>query len=230
MWKLLKAEIRYRKDIFLLIFLSSVIYFIFLFFYFGKNRPDNNTGLYFLVYMFFCIIVTVVFNPWIREKRNRRFLVLPVSIRTIGFVRFTAEIIYWLALIALFFGYSLLAKTFVVDKETLFALCAQTGIVLMGYSLASFWGDMIWPIASESSHSLVEKIIGSLLKLFIPVQLFLLFIIQFTGMIQCYDKVKGIYYYMYQTAAGASVLFLLGIILFILSIFIFEHRKSYLEN
>jgi hypothetical protein len=132
MWKLLKAEIQYRKDIFLLIFLSSVIFFIFLFFYFGKNRPDKNTGLYFLVYMFFCIVFTVVFNPWIREKRNRRFLVLPVSIRTIGLVRLTAEIIYWLALIALFFGYSLLAKNFVVDKETLFALCAQTGIVLIG--------------------------------------------------------------------------------------------------
>jgi hypothetical protein len=230
MWKLLKAEIAYRKDIFLLIFLSSVIFFIFLFFYLGKNWPDKNVGFFFLVYMVFCIVVTAAFNPWIREKRNRRFLLLPVSIRTIGIVRIAAEIIYWFILIALFLGYSLLTNAFTVNKETLLALYAQTGIVLMGYSLACFWGDMVWPIDSESSVSLVEKIIGSILKLFIPVLLFLLGIIQFIGMSQCYDKVKDIYYHMYQTAAGASVLFFPGFILFILSIFVFEHRKSYIEN
>jgi hypothetical protein len=230
MWELLKAEIEYRKDIIFLIFLSSVIIFIFLLVYFRKNWPDKNVGFYFLVYMVFCIVVTAAFNPWIREKRNRPFLLLPVSIRTIGIVRIAAEIIYWFILIALFLVYSLLANAFTVNKETLLALYAQTGIVLMGYSLACFWGDMVWPIDSQSSLSPVEKIIGSILKLFIPLQLFLLGIIQFIAMGQCYYKIKDIYYHMYQTATGASALFFPGLILFILSIFVFEHRKSYLEN
>jgi hypothetical protein len=235
MWRILKAEIAYRKDIFLLIVLSSIIAYIALLSFYKKNWPDKNIGFFFLVYMFFCIAATVIYNPWVKEKRNRLLVPLPVSIRQIGMARITVEMIYWLALIALFFVYGLISKTFIVNRNTLLALYAQTGIIFIGYSLACFFVDMILPYDTRGFsglrglNSIIEKIIRTILRVLLPAQVFLLFTIQFIGASRSYFHRNDIYYQLFQTGAGASVLFFPGLILLILSIFIFEQRKSYLE-
>jgi hypothetical protein len=232
MWKLIKAEIAYRAEIFLLIFLSSILVLFVLIAHYKKNWPGKNIAFIFLGYMFFCILITVVFNPWRKEQRNRRLIPLPVSIRQIGTARITVEIIYWLALTALFFIYAFISKTFSVNINSLLALMAQTGLVLIGYSLACFFLDRVSDTDTGGPNrfdSIIEKILRSTLKFLLPAQIFLLTVIQLIGIKNCYFENKDIYYRIFRTLTGASILFFPGLILLILSIYVFEHRKSYIE-
>jgi hypothetical protein len=227
MWKLLAIEMMYRKNIFLSIFSVSAVAFTLTAFYYEKKWPDRNTGFYFLVYMFSCIIITAVNSPWIKEKRNRLLTPLPVSVRAIAAARSLAELVYWLMLVILFIGFGLLSGAFALNQQMLTALWAQTGIVLMCWAFACFFVDMLPPADNGDSASLLTKFTGSLLKILLPMEVFLLFIIQFIAADQCCFARPDIFYRMFQTGTGASLLFFPGLILFVLVIFIFERRKAY---
>lgn len=233
MWKLLKAEIGYRKEIFLLIFLSSIPVFILLtnLRVLDENiEPGKNIAFIFQFYMLCCIFVTVIYNPWIREKRNRRLVPLPVSIRKIGLARAAAEIAYWLFLIILFVAAGLLSKKFVLNGHALLALLGQTGVLLIAYSLACFFLDMILPIDSSGSGSLIERGAAFVLKLLLPLEVFLLLIIQSAAIVSANQGKRGIFYRVFQTGWGAAAVLFLGLVLFVCCLFLFERRRTYADR
>jgi hypothetical protein len=198
-------------------------------FFISTGEQNRNSAFIFLLFMMLLMIATVAFNPWFKEKRSRLLLVLPVSIRRAALVRLAAELFYWLLLVISLLILCLFSADFSADKNLLLALCAQTGFILVIYSLAAFLIDIVLPVHPVSSFPRVEKIIRFLLRILLIVLGSVLLIIQLIGLAVLYEGKRDIYFYLFQTVPGAAVILFTGLVLVVLSLFLFEHRRSYVD-
>ncbi len=129
-------------------------------------------------------------------------------------------------MIALFIVYDFLSRYFLIDTRTVLALCAQTGMALLIFSLYFFWDDL----KDTFNQSLnTRKTMG-----FMAVGLFLILcFIALAGVIHTYQGKHSSLFdlflsWLYQSNSGVMLSAFLGVILSILTVYTFQLRKSYL--
>jgi hypothetical protein len=140
-WRLLKAEIVYNMPVFSSILLTSLVGFLGLHFYpmiFRQTPANMNTGFIYLSLAYFFFVMALLATPWAKEKRPRQLVCLPVSVRRIGRAHLSLHLVYWLAILALFFLWTGISKHFSVNLSVLVALGVLTGVSFFVYSLIAF--------------------------------------------------------------------------------------------
>lgn len=141
MWRLLKAEVVYNTPVFWAILLTSLLGFLGLHFYpiiFRQTLANMNTGFIYLSLAYSFFVMALLATPWAKEKRPRQLVCLPVSVRRIGRAHLSLHVIYWLAILALFFLWTGISKYFSMNLSVLLALCVLTGDSFLVYSLIAF--------------------------------------------------------------------------------------------
>jgi uncharacterized membrane protein YidH (DUF202 family) len=230
MWRLFKAELKYRLDIFILYGLAFITVFVLTRFIPLHSAGTGNSSFQFQVFMMIFFLVSIPINPWLKEKRTRRFMVLPVSVRQVARARLAVELIYWLLLVCMILVFCLIAGDFGADASFLLSLATQTGIVLTAYFFLSFTADILAPPQPVSSSPIIEKVTASLVFFLLVLLAVVSMTIMFAALQNFSDGKREIFAHIFLTVPGASITLFTGLGLVILSLFLFEHRRSYLMN
>ena len=223
MWSLLKAEIQYNTPIFWYIIICSVLGFfaIHLMPVITGEVPENqNSGSIFLSLMVAYFVMSMLANPWGKEKRTRQFIKLPVSLQHMRVAHFLVYVLFWIILVFFFVLFTLVSQYFIVDSSIFLMLCVQTGLVLFIYALSGFLGcfpDSIWRKSIEIMFLLV------------------LLFIAIAGVIHTYQTavdshfVDSILSWIYRSKLSASLwlFFGLGLTIFVV---LFGNRQSYRDT
>ncbi len=141
MWRLLKAEIIYNTPVFWSILLTSLLGFLGLHFYpiiFRQTLANMNMGYIYLSLAYSFFVMALLATPWAKEKKPRQLVCLPVSVRRIGRAHLSLHVIYWLAILVLFFLWTGISEYFSMNHSMLIALLVLTGISFLVYSLIGF--------------------------------------------------------------------------------------------
>lgn len=232
MWKIIKSELHYQASNLFYISFSSLLVFSLLSFnwlFSAEFKRNINIGNLFFIFMLICIFTILIINTWSREHRNRLVLQLPLSLRSISLARISIQIFFWIVLLGLFFIYSLLSPYFRVPGKTLTLLTGQTGIVLISFALISFWRDMVLPIKSSTGKAPVEKTISLILNVLSPLFLNILGLMQLVLIVQCSIGRENLLTRIWLNHAVAWSVLLLGLILSVLSVLVFEKKRTYLD-
>jgi hypothetical protein len=141
MWLLLKAEIKYNIPILWYIVICSVLGFLAIQFWpeLTNETPENaNSGTIFLSLMVAYFIMSMLSNPWGKERRTGQFVRLPVSLQQIRISHLLLYVLYWILLVSIFLCCVLISNYFLLDYSTVLILCVQTGVAFVFYALFGF--------------------------------------------------------------------------------------------
>jgi hypothetical protein len=225
------AEILFYKKIFLNTILVSVFSFGILHNWpmiTGEIPPNENIGYISISHMFFFFLAAIFqMTFWKKNYQYRRQMLLPVGLRQVGILRWIIISMYWITMIALFIIYDLLSRYFLIDARTVLALCAQTGMALLIFSIYFFWDDLkdTFKQSLSTRRAIAVMTVGlSLIVCFIAL----------AGIIHTYQGKNNSVFdlflsWLYQSNSGVMLSVLLGAILSILTLSTFQLRKSYLE-
>ncbi|UCC38549.1 MAG: hypothetical protein JSV96_12020 [Candidatus Aminicenantes bacterium] len=222
-WQVLKAEIKYNNLVFLYIFICSVLGFFVLHYWtriFKEVPPNNNIGYLSLAYMFSYFVMAFLGTPWSKEKRPRQLVSLPISIRQIGAAHLIIFIIYWMAIVMLFFVYSVVSRYFYLDSMTIISLGSMTGLVLIVYTLLAFLAGF-----PESVGRKILEISTILIFIFISVA-GIVHIFQEKGDHHVIDRILS---WIFKSEVSAIILVCCGLGFPVLRLILSRQRSSYVE-
>ena len=223
MWALIRAEIVYNSPILLYIVICSVLGFSGIHFMpliTGDSPLNPNSGIIFLSLMVAYFIMSILSNPWGKEKRTRQLIKIPVSLQNIKISHFLVYVLYWILLVFIFLFCTWVSKYFVLDSPAFLILCVQTGIALFIYAL--------FAIISCFPDSVGRK----------SIEVFLLLIFLFisiAGVIHTYQAkgdshfVDSALSWIYRSKISASLWLILGLGLSLL-VLRFANRRSYSDT
>ena len=222
MWPMLRSEIKYNIPILWYILICSALGFLAIHFWpvlTGEMPSNQKSGTIFLSLMVAYFIMTILSNPWGKERRTRQFIRLPVSLRQIRVSHFLLYVLYWIVLVFIYLCCVLLSRYFILDFPTLLLLCVQTGIAFAFYSLIG--------IVTCFPESIGRKVIEAFLLL-------LFVFISIAGVIHTYQAegdsffVDNVLSWLYQTELSAALWLVLGFGLALLVVR-YAGRKSYAD-
>jgi len=222
MWQLFKSEIKYNMPILWYIIICSVMGFLAIHFWpvlTGEVPSNQNSGTIFLSLMVAYFIMSMLSNPWGKEKRTQQFIRLPVSIQLIRISHFLLYVLYWILLVSIFLCCVLLSHYFLLDYPTFLILCVQTGVAFVFYSLFGF--------VTCFPESVGRKTIEVFLLLFFA-------FISIAGVIHAYQAggdsffVDSVLSWIYRSKLSAALWLIFGFGLAFLVIR-FGERKSYAD-
>ncbi len=185
----------------------------------GEVPTNKNSGTIFLSLMVAYYIMSMLSNPWGKEKRTRQFIMLPVSLRHIRISHFLLYVLYWILLVSIFLLYTLVSKYFVLNSATFLILCVQTGLVFFFYSL--------FGLVSCFPESVSRKSTEIFLLLFFS-------FISIAGVIHTYQAkddahfVDSVLSWLYRSKLSAVLWLIFGLGLAFL-VLRFTKRKSYAD-
>jgi hypothetical protein len=223
MWPLFRAEIQYNSPIFWYVVTCSVLGFLGIHFMpeiTGDAPLNPNSGTIFLSLMVAYFIMSMLSNPWGKEKRTRQLLKLPVSLQQIKISHFLVYVLYWILLVFIYLLCTLVSKYFILDASAVLMLCVQTGIAFFIFALFGFVSCFPDSVGRKS------------------IEIFLLLIFLFisiAGVIHTYQGkgdshfVDSVLSWIYRSKLRASfwLIFGLGLTLLVLR---FANRKSYADT
>jgi hypothetical protein len=237
MWRLFISEFFYNKRI--LSFLIGVSFFNLIAIHnwpliSGETPPNMNTGYLSISHIFYYFVIAILMMTWFnKEKKERLYIQLPITVIKIGILRLLIFITYWIILLALLYCFTYMSKYYSVDQTTILSVISQTGIAFSIFSLFFYWQDLRGHISgkNKTSHSLKRKIIGT-----IAIVLTLMFgFIATAGIVHNYqiqDKFGAasidIWKWIYKSQAGAIIFFTTSLLMALLTIVTYRKRKSYI--
>jgi len=219
MWKVIKSEICYRVNTLIWIVLSSLaIYFLISsnWIFDKTGQRQYNLGLIFLIYMLIVFAVLLILKAWSKENRDRQLILLPISLRFIGWIRIFLDIVLWLILIGIFLIFALISDHFSLNLSAWWLLAMVTGCVLVVISMAFFWRDLVIPVKNRSSNLLIDRILSLAINFLIPGFFYIL-------------GLKSVLTQVFFNPDVSLAVFLTGILFAVSSIIFFEKRTSYLK-
>lgn len=230
MMKILIAEIFFYKKIFFNTIFVSIFSFGILHNWpiiTGEIPPNMNIGYISISHMFFFFLAAIFqMTFWKQNNQYRRQILLPIKLRQVGILRWIIISVYWITMIALIIAYDSLSRYFLIDTKTVLALCAQTGMALLIFSVYFFWDDL-----KDTFNQNLYR--GKTIR-FIAVATFLILcFIALAGVIHTYQGRNSSSFdlflsWLYQSNSGVLLSIFLGMILSILTVTTFQLRKSYL--
>lgn len=205
MWLLLKAEIAYNMQTFLLILLTSLLGFLGIHFWPEVSRQklaNVNTGYVYLSLAYSYFVMAILVTSWAKEKRPRQLACLPVSVREIGAAHGILHLIYWIVIVALFFVWIWISPYFVLNSSVFLALGVLTGISWLVFSIIA--------VTSRFQDSVVMGAIQLISILFLGS-------IIVTGIVHNYQRqgdnhwVDSFLSWIFQSPASALICMMLGV-------------------
>jgi hypothetical protein len=211
MWKLIKSEISYYKILIVTLYLVTIPFFI-------LNVMVNNFEQYVARMMILILpIVGIITNR--EEKRSKKIPLhvrLPIPLRQIAISRLGIWLPFWISLMFLFWLSSLIGNH---GHNTLWLILTimNAMIILMLFSIIIF----------DLRYCFKIRVTG---KRFMPILATISIILATLYVLITFSNEARSFLTLYLfTSQVASVSALLCIMLLLVSVFIFEHRKSYLE-
>jgi hypothetical protein len=218
MWNLIKADIVYNRALF--VFLYSVILIAVV-----TNAIHGKLEEALATLAFFSVVVIGVTAgiEELKTKRLRFFAGLPLSARHLAILRYLVFVPYWASLMLLVWLSSLISQQGQIGLDYLWWILTRTG------------GMFIWIACMNLSQdsTFIYKAKGSGYVLKWTVLLFGVFggpfIYFVTNVRYQSDLVFFFVFNMFQNSTGALALFLLSLGLMVLSVVVYQQRRSYTE-
>lgn len=229
MWKILKAELSYNKYV-LVIPYGVVLYVIIANVSQGWSNVELNLpGVRAMMVVAAAVIFLFSIVTFFKEKRERYFTLLPLSIRQIGISRLLFLITVWLSFILLFWISTLTVTPYQLST-ILWGTLSLTGFILMANAYIFIHRDLKF-----CSSGKFQKI---LITFFYPIMIiigYLLWYLLFAVPVPYFEFFKPLntlneeFSNISTSLMGFSIFIVLGMSFTVLSVFVFKRRRSYLE-
>jgi len=218
MWNMIKADIAYDRILF--IFLYSMVFLaVATNAIFGKLEEALATLMFFSVVV---IGITAGIEE-IKTKRIRFFAGLPIPVRQLGILRYPVFVAYWASLMILVWLSSLISQHAHIGLEYLWWILTRTGAVFIWIVCMNLSQDFTFIYKSKSPGYVLKWIV---LFLGIFGGPFIYFV---TNARYQSDPLFSFLSDIFLNTTGALSLFLLSLGLMVLSVVVYELRKSYTE-
>jgi hypothetical protein len=218
MWRLIKSDVKYNQAVFLglygIIVTVSILNAIW-------GGLEEHISRLMLVSVGFLGIV--VGSEEMKTKRIRMPVQLPVSIRMNGILRFPMISAYWISLMGILWISSLISRKGDLTLSFLWFILVKTALILVMVSCMNMSLDV--------PFCFVRRIPGDILKFLAKMcAVGAAFLYFFSTPYEDWPPVvTAVLSKILVSPAGALGLLVLGFGLAVLSVFVFERRRSYAE-
>jgi hypothetical protein len=218
MWKLIKADLEYNRTLF--IFLYSIIFVSVL-----ANSIRGDLEEYLAILLFFSVVLIgiLVGTEEVKTKRIRFLSELPLPVRQLGILRYPVFLTYWFSLMVLLWLSSLVSQQGDLGLDYLWWILTRTGSMFLMVAFMDLGQDLPFCVKDKGpgialkSIAILFGIIGG------P------FIYFATNAGRQSDPIFISLSEIFITASGAIGLFVFSLLLILVSIYVYEQRRSYTE-
>ncbi|MGD8538557.1 MAG: hypothetical protein PVI66_07555 [Candidatus Aminicenantes bacterium] len=218
MWRLIKSDIEYNRVAFLALYGIVVSACVLNAIWGGLEEHISR-----LMLVSVSILGIVVGSEEIKTKRIRLPVLLPISIRSNGILRFPVMFLYWISLMIILWVSSLISLQGNLGLPYLWFILVKTALIMATASSMN--------VSMDVPYCFIHRIPGDILKVF--AKLFAVgaaFLYFFSTPYEDWPPVVTRYLSeIFISATGALALLIVGFGLAGLSVFVFEHRRSYAE-
>jgi hypothetical protein len=218
MWRMIKADIEYNRTLF--IFLYSIVFVSFL-----ANSIRGDLEEFLSIVMFFSVILigTLAGIEEVMTKRVRFFSVLPLQVRQVGILRYPIFLAYWFSLMILLWLSSLVSQQGHLGLDYLWWILTRTGSMFLMVAFMDLGQDLPFCVRGKVP-GVALKLIAILFGIFGGP-----FIYFATNAGRQSDPIFISLSEVFITASGAIGLFFFSLVMILVSIFVYEQRRSYTE-
>lgn len=214
MWKLIKSEISYYKTLIVTMYIVTIPFFI-------LNTVVDNFEEYVARLMILILpIIGIITNR--EEKRSKKiplYVRLPIPLRQIAIARLGVWLPFWISLMLFFWFSSFIGNNRHIEEATAWLILTIMNVMITLMLLSIFVFDL--------RYCCKIKIAG---KRFMPILALISIILAvFYVLITFSKEARSVLIQHLFTQQIAVVSGVFCVVLFVLSVLIFERRKSYLE-
>ena len=230
MWKIIKADFNYQKFVFIIPYAVVIAAIIANISQGWHHHEHDMQGVRTVMAVMTGIIF--LFNNLlkiIQEKRYRFIMLLPLSRWKIAWPRIFFAIIIWVSFLVMYWLGTATIRPYPSDI-LIWDTLSFTGLVLFANSIIFIYYDLLYTI-TKNSHKLILWL-TLLLLVFIGYVVFFLFGVDeqswniFKNLLLPY---KDDFSSITSNYVGAVVSLLIGIIMTMLSVYVFGRRKTYTQ-
>jgi hypothetical protein len=218
MWRLIKTDIAYNQAVFIaligVVLAATVLNAIF-----GELEEHVSR----LILVSVGVLGVISGSEEIKTKRIRLTIQLPIPIRLNGILRFPVIAMCWLSCMVILWSSSLISRQGNLSLDYLWFILAKTALIMAMVSCMN--------IAQDVPSCFIQKVPGDILKVLAKLcaigAAFLYFLS--TPFEDWPPVVIDTLASIFITPVGALGLLIISSGLMVLSIFVYEHRRSYTE-
>jgi hypothetical protein len=218
MWRMIKADIAYNRTLFFILY--SVLFVAVVI---NAVRPGFAEILSSLMFFSVVMIGIVAGIEEVKTKRVRFFSGLPIAVRQMGIMRYPVFVTYWVSLMVLLYLSILLSRQGHVGLDYLWWILTRTGSLFIYVACMDLGQDLPFCLKDKGT-GLALKWIAILFGIFGGP-----FVYFATNSRRPSDQIFKVLSEFFGTPADAIGLVLLSLGLMVLSIWVYEQRKSYTE-
>lgn len=231
MWKFLKAELAYNKNTLIFSFTLFLILVLLIFGYAWKNADEDANGMLSILASLSIILWVIQFFLSMKENKIRFIMSLPSKPVHYSATRLLFGLIVWFGFIILYLAGLLILRYDEWEGWILTLLVTSSGMWMMANALPFIHSDLL-KILKQKYRILILSALYTFALLFISLFFSITAIERYflQGLPESFLSVL-IYAFTIRGVLSDSGLLniALGIILSLLSIWLFSKRKSYLE-
>ncbi len=164
-----------------------------------------------------------------REKKDRFHILLPLPVRSVAISRMLFPVLFWLSMLFLLCLGLVLLRTASIRAEIVFDWLTLTGFIIAGNVVPLIHRDLNYYSAGKHQKRLM--FIFYSIMILTGYTLFMLFVMTFKrySFSQKLIPVQERFLSLSGSFLGATAFMAIGIGLATASIFLFQHRKSYID-
>ncbi len=218
MWRMIKADIAYNRALFIVLYSALFVAVVI-------NAVRLGFAEILSSLMFFSVVMIgiVAGIEEVKTNRVRFFSGLPIAVRQLGVMRYPVFVAYWMSLMALLFLSSLLSRQGHVGLDYLWWILTRTGSMFIMVACMDLGQDLPFCV-KDKGPGLALKWIVILFGIFGGP-----FVYFATNPRRQSDQIFKALSKFFGTSTGAIGLVLFSLGLMVLSIWVYEQRKSYTE-
>lgn len=218
LWQLVKTDVAYNQSVFIALYgilvpaavLNAVL-----------GGLEEHISRLMLVSV--GLLGIIIGSEEIKTKRIRLPVQLPVAIRKNGMMRFPVVSMYWVSLMLMLWISSLISRQGDLTLSYLWFILVKSALIMIVVSCMG--------IGQDVPFCFIRRITGDIFKISAKLcAVGAAFLYFFSTPFE--DWPPGVTVFLskiFISPAGALGLFVFGLGLILLSVFVFEHRKSYAE-
>ncbi len=226
MWKLIKAELIYNKNALLIGLLFSIPFF---FYFLSVKFKHEELGIIFMMILLFIpggIAAGILAGMGARrykEKRERLFALLPVSLKRIGLARTLLPLLLWIGVVLVFWSSILIFTLYSIELKMIWVMLALNGLFLGLIPTDFMQHDVQYYFMRKS-----QKILWWSLMLF-RVLASLITLSLISEIMEILQPLRPLAKYVFFSPWGVLGLNIFAVLVIYLGVVVFAKRKSYAE-
>ena len=229
MWKIIKADFKYQKFIFIFPYAIVLVAIIANISQGWRQNEHDMQGVRTVMASMTGIIFLFKSFKIAQEKRHRFITLLPLKQWKIALARGLFIILIWLSCLVMYWLGTAIIQPYRSDI-LIWEMLSFTGFVLLANSVVFIFHDLLYTLINNSQK--VILVLFFLISVFVGYVLFFMFSVDerswniFKNLLLPY---KNDFSSMVSNYIGAVVSLSIGIMMTLLSVFIFGRRKTYTQ-